>query len=87
MGNIKKIDLNLLVVLDALLDERNVTRASARLGYTQPTVNGMLTCLRDLFDDPLFVRTQRGLLATPAGPGSGSSVEAIAGRQPTSRRA
>jgi Bacterial regulatory helix-turn-helix protein, lysR family. len=32
--NIKKIDLNLLVVLDALLDERNVTRAAARLGYT-----------------------------------------------------
>src|SRR5258707_10846129 len=65
MDNIKKIDLNLLVVLDALLDERNVTRASARLGYTQPTVSGMLTRLRDLFDDPLFVRTQRGLLATP----------------------
>ena len=65
MGNIKKIDLNLLGVLDALLDERNVTRAAARLGYTQPTVSGMLTRLRDLFGDPLFVRTQRGLLATP----------------------
>lgn len=65
MPNIKKIDLNLLVVLDALLDERNVTRAAARLGYTQPTISGMLTRLRDLFGDPLFVRTQRGLLATP----------------------
>ena len=65
MTNIKKIDLNLLVVLDALLDERNVTRAAARLGYTQPTISGMLTRLRDLFGDPLFVRTQRGLLATP----------------------
>ncbi len=65
MHNIKKIDLNLLVVLDALLDERNVTRASARLGYTQPTISGMLARLRDLFGDPLFVRTQRGLLATP----------------------
>ena len=65
MHNIKKIDLNLLVVLDALLDERNVTRAAARLGYTQPTISGMLTRLRDLFGDPLFVRTQRGLLATP----------------------
>jgi DNA-binding transcriptional LysR family regulator len=65
MRNIKKIDLNLLVVLDALLDERNVTRAAARLGYTQPTISGMLTRLRDLFGDPLFVRTQRGLLATP----------------------
>ena len=65
MTNIKKIDLNLLVVLDALLDERNVTRAAARLGYTQPTISGMLTRLRDLLGDPLFVRTQRGLLATP----------------------
>lgn len=52
MNNIKKIDLNLLVVLDALLDERNVTRAAARLGYTQPTISGMLTRLRDLLRDP-----------------------------------
>ena len=65
MLNLRKIDLNLLVVLDVLLDERNVTRAAARLGYTQPTISGMLTRLRDLFGDPLFVRTQRGLLATP----------------------
>jgi DNA-binding transcriptional LysR family regulator len=65
MYDIKKIDLNLLVVLDALLDECNVTRAAARLGYTQPTISGMLARLRDLFRDPLFVRTQRGLLATP----------------------
>jgi DNA-binding transcriptional LysR family regulator len=65
MDNIKKLDLNLLIVLDALLDERNVTRAGTRLGYTQPTISGMLTRLRDLFDDPLFVRTQRGLLPTP----------------------
>jgi DNA-binding transcriptional LysR family regulator len=65
MHDIRKIDLNLLVVLDALLDERNVTRAAARLGYTQPTISGMLTRLRDLFGDPLFVRAQRGLLPTP----------------------
>jgi DNA-binding transcriptional LysR family regulator len=65
MSNIRKIDLNLLAVLDALLNERNVTRAAARLGYTQPTISGMLRRLRDLFGDPLFVRTQRGLLPTP----------------------
>jgi len=65
MPNIKKIDLNLLIVLDALLDERNVTRAAMRLGYTQPTISGMLARLRDLLGDPLFVRTQRGLLPTP----------------------
>jgi DNA-binding transcriptional LysR family regulator len=65
VSDIKKIDLNLLGVLDALLDERSVTRAAARLGYTQPTISGMLKRLRDLFGDPLFVRTQRGLLPTP----------------------
>jgi DNA-binding transcriptional LysR family regulator len=65
MHDIKKVDLNLLVVLDALLDEQSVTRAGTRLGYTQPTISGMLARLRDLFDDPLFVRTQRGLLPTP----------------------
>jgi len=65
MQNIKKIDLNLLMVLDALLDEHNATRAATRLGYTQPTISGMLARLRDLFADPLFVRTQRGLLPTP----------------------
>jgi DNA-binding transcriptional LysR family regulator len=65
MRDIKRIDLNLLAVLDALLDERNVTRAAARLGYTQPTISGMLARLRHVFGDPLFVRTQRGLLPTP----------------------
>lgn len=64
-GDMKRIDLNLLVVLDALLEDCNVTRAAARLGYTQSTISGMLARLRDLFGDPLFVRTQRGLLPTP----------------------
>jgi DNA-binding transcriptional LysR family regulator len=65
MTNIRNIDLNLLVVLDALLDERNVTRAARRLSYSQPAVSGMLRRLRDIFGDPLFVRTQRGLSPTP----------------------
>jgi DNA-binding transcriptional LysR family regulator len=69
MLDIRRIDLNLLVVLDALLDERSVTRTAARLGYTQPTISGMLARLRDLFGDPLFVRTQRGLLPTPRAQG------------------
>ena len=65
MADIRSIDLNLLVVLDSLLDERSVTRAAARLGYTQSTTSGMLARLRDVFADPLFVRAQRGLLPTP----------------------
>lgn len=62
--DIKSLDLNLLKALDALLDERSVTRAAERLALTQPAVSGMLTRLRESFDDPLFVRTQRGIAPT-----------------------
>lgn len=64
MKSIKNIDLNLLKALDALLDERSVTRAAARLGLTQPAMSGILTRLRESFGDPLFVRAQRGILPT-----------------------
>lgn len=64
MRNIRNLDLNLLRTLDALLDEGSVTRAAERLALTQPAVSGMLTRLRDSFDDPLFVRSQRGLVPT-----------------------
>jgi DNA-binding transcriptional LysR family regulator len=57
-------DLNLLKALDALLDERNVTRAAERLGITQPAMSGMLLRLRESLEDPLFVRTQRGVVPT-----------------------
>ncbi|MBA3396499.1 MAG: LysR family transcriptional regulator [Deltaproteobacteria bacterium] len=59
------IDLNLLTSLDALLDERNVTRAAKRLGVTQPAVSHSLRRLRDLLGDPLLVRTRNGMTATP----------------------
>jgi DNA-binding transcriptional LysR family regulator len=59
------VDLNLLVALDALLEERNVTRAAQRLGLTQSAMSHVLRRLRALFDDPLFVRTPRGMLPTP----------------------
>ena len=64
MSDIKDVDLNLLKALDALLETRSVTRAAERLGLTQPAVSGMLTRLRDTFDDPLFIRSQRGVLPT-----------------------
>lgn len=60
--DIRNLDLNLLKALDALLDERSVTRAAERLSLTQPAVSGMLTRLRECFDDPLFTRTQRGII-------------------------
>ena len=63
-NDISKVDLNLLKTLDALLDERSVTRAAKRLSLTQPAVSGMLTRLRECFHDPLFVRAQRGMVPT-----------------------
>ena len=77
MHNIRNIDLNLLVAFNALYDARNVTRAAERLALTQPTVSGMLTRLRDLFDDPLFVRTQHGVLPTPRADALSGPVKAL----------
>ena len=64
MSNLRTIDLNLLKVFDALIDEGSVTRAAARLSLTQPAVSGSLTRLREGFNDPLFVRTRRGIVPT-----------------------
>jgi DNA-binding transcriptional LysR family regulator len=64
MPDLKTLDLNLLQALDALLDERSVTRAAVRLSVTQPAVSGLLTRLRRVFGDPLFTRVQRGLVPT-----------------------
>ena len=63
-ADIRKLDLNLLKALNALLEERSVTRAAERLALTQPAVSGMLTRLREQFDDPLFVRARHGIIPT-----------------------
>ena len=62
--NINRIDLNLLVYLDALLRERNVTQAANQLNLSQPAMSNGLRRLRDLFDDPLLVRTSEGMTPT-----------------------
>jgi DNA-binding transcriptional LysR family regulator len=59
------VDLNLLVALDALLDEQSVTRAAERLSLSQPAMSGTLARLRRLFDDDLLVRSGRGMGRTP----------------------
>ena len=64
-ARLASLDLNLLVVLEVLLEERNVTRASARLGLTQPGVSTMLARLRETLGDPLLVRGPRGMVPTP----------------------
>lgn len=58
------IDLNLLVYLDVLLRERNVTRAAASLGISQPALSNSLKRLRETFADPLLVRTSEGMTPT-----------------------
>jgi DNA-binding transcriptional LysR family regulator len=59
------IDLNLLVAFDALMCERNVTRAGVRIGRTQPAMSAALARLRLLLKDELFVRSAAGLQPTP----------------------
>lgn len=61
----QRIDLNLLIALDVLLAERNVTRAAERLHMTQSAMSGVLARLRDYFDDPLLVPLGRSLQPTP----------------------
>ena len=62
--NVNRIDLNLLVYLDALLRERNVTQAANQLSLSQPAMSNGLRRLRELFDDPLLVRTSDGMTPT-----------------------
>jgi DNA-binding transcriptional LysR family regulator len=59
------IDLNLLVVFDAVMQERSVTRAGQRLGVSQPAMSHALVRLRHTLKDELFVRSPKGMLPTP----------------------
>jgi DNA-binding transcriptional LysR family regulator len=63
--NLGAIDLNLLVVFDAVMRERNVTRAGQRLGLSQPAMSHALDRLRHMLKDELFVRSPKGMLPTP----------------------
>jgi DNA-binding transcriptional LysR family regulator len=65
MNNVLRNNLNLLGVLDALLTERNVTRAAEKMHLSQPAMSNALAKLRQLFDDPLLVRVPGGLALTP----------------------
>ena len=62
--NIRKTDLNLLVYLNVLLEERSVSKAADKLAITQPAMSNALKRLRELFDDPILVRTADGMTPT-----------------------
>jgi len=64
--NLKAIDLNLLLAFEALMDERNVTRAAQRIGLSQSAMSNALARLRRTFDDPLLERGAKGMMPTPA---------------------
>ena len=64
MNNLRRLDLNLLVTLDVLLTEHNVTRAAERLNFSQPSVSVHLAKLRDIFGDPLLLPGPRGMRPT-----------------------
>src|SRR3546814_14604917 len=62
--NLRRVDLNLMVVFDALITARSVTQASIRLGMTQPAVSNALNRLSHLLKDRLFVRDGAGIAPT-----------------------
>ncbi|MCA9709009.1 MAG: LysR family transcriptional regulator [Myxococcales bacterium] len=70
--HVSAMDLNLLTALDALLEERNVTRAAARVGLTQSAMSHKLRRLREMFDDDLLVGGRHGMVPT-------ERAEALAG--------
>lgn len=71
--DLNKVDLNLFVVLDAIYTESSLSGAAQRLGVTQPAVSAALVRLREVFKDPLFIRSGRRMVPTPV-------TESIIGR-------
>jgi len=74
-----KVDLNLLISLQVLLEEKSVSRAAQRLYITQPAMSKTLSRLRNLFDDPLFTRSSRGMRPTPRALDIAEGLEGILG--------
>lgn len=65
MDDLRRIDLNLLLTLHALLTEKHVTRAALRLHKSQPAISHALAQLREIFGDPLLTRRGAGMVLTP----------------------
>ncbi|ATC95006.1 LysR family transcriptional regulator [Pseudoalteromonas tunicata] len=75
--NIRNVDLNLLVYLNVLLEERSVSKAANKLALTQPAMSNALNRLRELFNDPLLVRTANGMVPTQKASGLKADITAL----------
>jgi DNA-binding transcriptional LysR family regulator len=64
-SDIRSLDISMIRTFDALMRERSVSRAAARLFLSQPAVSASLARLRKIFNDPLFIRTGHGVSPTP----------------------
>ena len=74
---LRRLDLNLLVVLQTVLETRNVTVAARRLNMSQPAVSRALTRLRSLFGDQLFIKGPKGVIPTPRAESLSDVVEKL----------
>ncbi len=74
--NLRALDLNLLVVFDAVMEDRSVTKAAARLHMAQPALSHALGRLRQALGDELFIRTPEGMAPTPKAESLGDGVRA-----------
>ena len=63
--NLRSIDLNLLPIFEAVMETRQYSKAAERLAMSQPAMSAAVKRLRDTLDDPLFVRTSKGVVPTP----------------------
>lgn len=75
--DIRSLDIGMLRAFDALLTERSVSRAAARLFLSQPAVSSSLKRLREVFGDPLFTRTAHGVEPTPRAHALAPHVHAV----------
>jgi DNA-binding transcriptional LysR family regulator len=74
--DLRRIDLNLLVIFDALMAERSISRAARKIGLTPSAVSHALRRLRDTFNDPLIERTPEGMVPTQRAQDLAKSVHA-----------
>ncbi|WP_444958635.1 LysR family transcriptional regulator [Microbulbifer sp. ZKSA002] len=77
MNGISRLDLKQLRILEALLQERNLSRVAEKVGLTQQAISEQLRKLREVFDDRLFIRQGNGMVPTPVAEQLGGRISSI----------